>query len=297
MTDAPLLDIEGLSVRYGGHTVLHGVDMAVYPGEIVTVVGPNGSGKTTLLKALVGALKPAAGRISRRPRLRTGYVPQRLTLDRAMPLTVSRFLSLQPGVGEAAINRAAVRTGIEDLGGKQMAALSGGQLQRVLLAHALLGEPDLLILDEPAQGLDQPATAAFYRLIEEIRSETGAAVLMVSHDLHVVMSSSDRVICLNGHVCCEGTPMVVSAAPEYRALFGTGTGGAFALYQHAHDHTHGPGDTGHGHTHGPGLEHAHPQMGEHGHEPGGDHHDHHHDHHHAPNRSDDREREARRTDA
>ena len=132
-----------------------------------------------------------------------------------------------------------------------MAGLSGGQFQRVLLARALIGNPDVLILDEPTQGLDQPGEAAFYRLIEEVRQGTGAAVLMVSHDLHVVMSASDRVICLNGHICCEGTPRVVSNAPEYRALFGLGTLGALALYQHAHDHDHLDGhDHGHGHLHG-----------------------------------------------
>jgi zinc transport system ATP-binding protein len=143
-----------------------------------------------------------------------------------------------------------------------MAALSGGQFQRVLLARALLSAPQLLILDEPTQGLDQPGEAAFYRLIEAVRQDTGAAVLMVSHDLHVVMAASDRVICLNGHVCCEGTPRVVSNAPEYRALFGLGTKGALALYQHDHDHDH---DNGHDHDHGHGHDHAHPHRHEHTH--------------------------------
>jgi len=133
-----------------------------------------------------------------------------------------------------------------------MAALSGGQLQRVLLARALLSNPQILILDEPTQGLDQPGEAAFYRLIEEVRAQTGVAVMMVSHDLHVVMAASDRVICLNGHICCEGTPQVVSSAPAYRALFGLGTHGALALYQHAHDHSHDldpPGAGGHDRLH------------------------------------------------
>ena len=119
-----------------------------------------------------------------------------------------------------------------------MAARSGGEFQRGLLAYALLGKPQLLILDEPTQGLDQPAVAAFYRLIEEVRNEMGCAILMVSHDLHVVMRRSDRVICLNGHICCEGTPSDVSLAPEYQALFGTENEGALALYHHHHDHSH-----------------------------------------------------------
>ena len=134
-----------------------------------------------------------------------------------------------------------------------MADLSGGQFQRVLLARALLSEPDLLLLDEPTQALDQAGSAAFYRLIEEIRAEAGCAVLMVSHELHVVMSASDRVVCLNGHVCCIGTPETVSAAPEYRALFGTGTGGALALYRHEHDHAHHAHDHHHDHHHDRGV--------------------------------------------
>jgi zinc transport system ATP-binding protein len=162
--------------------------------------------------------------------------------------------------GDAAA--ALARTGVPGLEGRQITRLSGGQFQRVLLARALLARPQILILDEPTQGLDQPGTAAFYKLIEEVRHETGAAVLMVSHDLHVVMSASDRVICLNGHVCCAGTPRVVSNAPEYRALFGMGTGGAFALYQHVHDHDH---DHDEGHGHDPAHpHHAHPQA--HGHD-------------------------------
>ena len=137
-----------------------------------------------------------------------------------------------------------------------MAGLSGGQLQRVMLARALLGKPGLLVLDEPTQGLDQPGEAAFYRLIAEVRQATGAAILMVSHDLHVVMAASDRVICLNHHICCQGTPRVVSAAPEYRALFGLGTQGALALYQHRHDHSH-DGDHDHDHGHGHDNDHGH----------------------------------------
>ncbi|MCX7646069.1 MAG: metal ABC transporter ATP-binding protein [Rhodobacteraceae bacterium] len=253
-----LIAAEGLSVSYGGQPVLSGVDLAVQPGEIVTVVGPNGSGKSTLLHALIGTVRPAAGRVVRRPGLRIGYVPQRLALDGRMPLTVRRFLSLPERRSAAEIAEVLRRTGVPGTEGRQMTALSGGQFQRVLLARALLARPEILILDEPTQGLDQPGAAAFYRLIEEVRAETGCAVLMVSHDLHVVMSASDRVICLNGHICCEGTPTVVSAAPEYRALFGLGTGGALALYRHEHDHGHDHGhDHAHGHDHGQGHDHAH----------------------------------------
>lgn len=252
-----LLSAQGLTVRFNGEDVLSGVSLAVNPGEIVTILGPNGSGKSTLLRALLGIVPLSAGQVSRAPDLRLGYVPQKLSVDRSMPMTVRRFLSLPLRVSDAEATAALARVGLPDVEQRQMAALSGGQFQRVLLARALLVKPQLLILDEPTQGLDQPGEAAFYRLIEEVRRETGAAVLMVSHDLHVVMAASDRVICLNGHICCEGTPRVVSNAPEYRALFGLGTQGALALYQHQHDHSHD-------HDHGHGHDHTHPHSHEHG---------------------------------
>ena len=242
----PLIEARGLTVAHGGAPVLAAVDFAIRPGEIVTVIGPNGSGKSTLIRALIGLEPAAEGAVLRREGLRIGYVPQKLHIDASLPLTVRRFLSLPRRVGEAEAEAALARVGLPGLGRRQMAALSGGQFQRVLLARALLARPDILILDEPTQGLDQPGVAGFYRLIEEVRAETGAAVLMVSHDLHVVMRATDRVLCLNGHVCCEGTPEVVTGAPEYRALFGMGTQGTFALYRHVHDHDH-EGDCGHGH--------------------------------------------------
>ncbi len=251
-----LIAADQICVRIGGAEVLHDVSLKIGAGEIVTILGPNGSGKSTLLRALLGILPLAAGRVTRRAGLRIGYVPQRLSIDRTMPMTALRFLSLPRRVERTAAEAALARVGVPEVAERAMTGLSGGQFQRVLLARAMLGGPELLILDEPTQGLDQPGEAAFYRLIEEVRRDTGAAVLMVSHDLHVVMAASDRVICLNGHICCEGTPRVVSNAPEYRALFGLGTKGALALYQHDHDHDH---------------------MHDHDH-----HHDHDHDHHGHP---------------
>ena len=248
-----LLAASHICVRFGGDEVLHDVTLSLAPGEIVTILGPNGSGKSTLLRALLGIVPVAEGRVTRAPGLRLGYVPQRLMIDRTMPMTVRRFLSLPTRVSDQAAAEALARTGMAGHEADQMTQLSGGQLQRVVLARALLGKPQVLMLDEPTQGLDQPGEAAFYRLIEEVRRDTGAAILMVSHDLHVVMAASDRVICLNGHICCEGTPRVVSTAPEYRALFGLGTQGALALYRHEHDHDHADGEPHH----------------------------HHHDHHHA----------------
>lgn len=235
-----LIESRDLTVRLGGRTILHGVDFRIGTGEIVTVVGPNGSGKSTFMRALVGAVVPAQGSVTRRAGLRIGYVPQTLHIDPTLPLTVARFLSLPVRRDAAAIAAALAEAGLpETLATRQITALSGGQFQRVLLARALLADPHILVLDEPTKGLDQPGVAAFYLLIERVRRRLECAVLMVSHDLHVVMSASDRVICINGHICCEGAPTAVSEAPEYRALFGHGTRGALALYQHEHDHHHG----------------------------------------------------------
>lgn len=233
-----LIRATGITLRHGRNTILQNVGLALIAGEIVTIVGPNGSGKSTLLRVLVGALTPQEGTVTHKDGLRIGYVPQKLHIDPTMPMTVRRFLDLPKRVGHGAANDALQTAGVPEVANRQMSDLSGGQFQRVLLARALLGKPDVLMLDEATQGLDQPGSARFYQQIEAVRRDLGCAILMVSHELHVVMSASDRVICLNGHVCCEGTPDVVSAAPAYRELFGTGTGGALALYRHEHDHHH-----------------------------------------------------------
>ena len=242
-----LIQVEDLSVRYGARTALSRVSLRVEPSEIVTIVGPNGSGKTSLLRAIIGAIKPFQGRVVQASSLKIGYVPQKLHIDETLPITVSRFLKLPGGVTAADIDYALKQAGVPELEKAQLSQLSGGQFQRVLLARALIAKPDLLLLDEATQGLDQRGSASFYQQIETVRQNTGCAVLMISHELHVVMSASDRVICLNGHVCCEGTPAVVASAPEYRALFGTGTGGALALYRHEHDHGHDHDDHCHDH--------------------------------------------------
>ena len=233
-----LISAEGIGVQYGARRVLQHMNFSIDAGEVVTIVGPNGAGKSVFLRVLIGAEQPSEGRVNRTHGLAIGYVPQRLSIGQTMPMSVARFLALS-GSQNASQNQAMLaRVGIPDRAKEQMASLSGGEFQRVLLAHALLGEPQVLILDEPTQGLDQPAVAAFYRLIEEVRDERGCAILMVSHDLNVVMRRSDRVICLNGHICCEGTPSDVSLAPEYQALFGVDNEGALALYHHEHDHSH-----------------------------------------------------------
>ena len=238
-----LITASNMSLSHGGKIVLRDVDLTIERGEIVTIVGPNGSGKSTLLRGLIGALRPSTGLVTRKKDLKIGYVPQKLEINAALPLTVRRFLDLPNRVTQADAIAALQTAGVADHADAQMANLSGGQFQRVLLARALLIKPDVLILDEATQGLDQPGSAAFYRQIEEVRQDLNCAVIMVSHDLHVVMAASDRVLCLNGHICCQGAPDIVASAPEYRALFGSGTQGALALYRHEHTHDH------HDHSH------------------------------------------------
>lgn len=233
-----LLKAEGLDLTFGETRVLDKVSLGIEAGEIVTLVGPNGSGKSSVVKVLLGVTTPDRGRVVRAPHLRLGYMPQKLAIDASLPMTVRRFLDLPVRRSNEEVAAVVEETGIKGIENRQMIRLSGGEFQRVLLARALLARPNLLILDEPTQGLDQPGEAGFYQLLDDVRVRLGCGVFMVSHDLHVVMSASDRVICLNHHVCCEGTPHVVRDAPEYRALFGPGTGGALALYQHEHDHSH-----------------------------------------------------------
>ncbi len=247
-----LIRADGVSVRLGGNAVLEGVDLAIRPGEIVTVVGPNGSGKSTLLRVLIGAVFPTHGSVERGGGLRIGYVPQKLHIDPTLPLTVRRFLNLPRRHRADEIRDSLERAGLQAYADASMSDLSGGQFQRALMARALIDKPNLLMLDEASQGLDQTGTADFYRQVEEIRDTLGCAVLMVSHDLHVVMRAADRVICLNHSICCQGHPEAVTAAPEYRALFGTDADEALALFRHdphKHPHEHPDGNECHAQGH------------------------------------------------
>ena len=232
----PLIELAGIDVAFGRRPALSDVSLLVMPGEIVTVIGPNGAGKTTLLRVALGLQKPDAGRIQRRPDLRVGYLPQRLAIDETLPLTVKRFLTLAPGA-RMDITAALAEVGAGHTLTLPVQTLSGGELQRVLLARALLREPQLLVLDEPVQGVDIAGQAELFTLIRRLRDARGCGVLLVSHDLHLVMAATDRVLCLNHHVCCSGAPAEVSRDPAYRALFGAAVEG-FALYAHHHDHSH-----------------------------------------------------------
>ena len=234
----PLIEGVGLTVIRNGEPVLDHVDIAIASGETVTIVGPNGAGKTTLLRVLMGLMRPHSGTVTRRPGLRIGYLPQQVPIDPALPLTVRRLLSLRiDATNEARLQRLA-EVGARDLVDRSVHTLSGGELRRVLLARALLREPDLLVLDEPVQGVDITGQAELYGLIAQVARARTLGVLMVSHELHFVMATTDRVLCLNHHVCCAGAPESVRAHPEYRALFG-GEAAGVAVYHHHHDHKHG----------------------------------------------------------
>ena len=264
-----LVTAEGLEVRFGATLALTQVALTVNEGEVVTLIGPNGAGKSTLVRAVLGLIAPSAGRIWRRPGLRIGYVPQRMTIDPVLPLTVGRFLSLAraASVNEAGAPKIAAvleRVAAAALVGQSIHDLSGGEFQRVLLARALMRDPELLVLDEPVQGVDFAGQIALYDLIGQLRETLGLGVLMVSHDLHVVMAATDRVVCLNHHVCCSGAPEAVSRNPEFTALFGQAAARGLATYSHDHDHEHdltgavvrsgqehGP-QHGHDHAHGHG---------------------------------------------
>lgn len=245
-----LIAARQVSLIAGGTAILNKVSLALHAGEIVTLIGPNGSGKTTLLKALLGLVK-VDGVIIRRDGLKVGYVPQQFERDASLPISVEGFLRLFAPA--KAIEAALARTDILSARKKQMSTLSGGELARVLLARALAAKPDLLVLDEPTASVDVTGEASLYRLIADIRDELGCGILLVSHDLHVVMARANRVICLNRHICCEGTAEAVVKDPAFRALFGMQTADEIALYAHHHRHSHNVSGAVEGHgdeTHG-----------------------------------------------
>ena len=241
--DAPLISLEGAGVRHNGRWLVRDISFAVRPGEIVTLIGPNGSGKTTTVKMVLSVWPPDIGQVHKNQNLRIGYVPQRLTLSASMPMTVARFMQLTARLSDAEISTSLAETGADTLKQASLNALSGGELQRVLLARAIARKPNLLVLDEPVQGVDFAGEIDLYRLIGAVRNRLGCGVLLVSHDLHLVMAETDRVLCLNGHICCQGTPTSVASDAQYRKLFGEHTAAALAFYEHRHDHAHHNGKT------------------------------------------------------
>ena len=231
-----LIETKDISLKLDGKQILDKVDIRLHKGEIVTLIGPNGAGKSTLVRVILGLIKADSGEVKLTPKLRIGYMPQRLSIDPVLPLTVRRFLTLAQRCPESKLTETLTEVGAEDLLDSAIQTLSGGETQRVLLARAMLRNPDLLILDEPVQGVDITGQEELYRLIGTIRKRRGCGILMISHDLHMVMSATDQVLCLNRHVCCSGHPDKVRVDPSYVALFGQTP--VLMPYSHQHDHSH-----------------------------------------------------------
>lgn len=243
-----LVSAENISVIRGRQVILNDVSLAIGPTDFVTIVGPNGAGKSILLKCLIGIITPEQGHVRQAPNLKIGYVPQRLVADHTIPITARRFMRLRKKTTAAEVLAVAAETMVDTILDKPLHVLSGGELQRVLLARALLGGPNLLVLDEPAQNLDVPGQLAFYKLLEKVFAEREIAIVMVSHDLHLVMASTNEVVCLFHHICCSGTPQAVTRDPEFISLFGDDMARLMAVYHHSHDHEH-EHEQGHAHEH------------------------------------------------
>lgn len=282
LSPSPLVSLKNAGVYRDGRWLVRGVDLSVSKREIVSLIGPNGSGKSTSAKMALGIIKPDEGEAARASKLVVGYVPQKVSVDWTLPLSVERFMRLTSKLSKDEIRTALASTGIAHLAKAEVRHLSGGEFQRAMLARAIARKPDLLVLDEPVQGVDFSGEIALYELISDIRDRLGCGILLISHDLHVVMGATDQVICLNGHICCKGAPKAVAESSEYRRLFGDRAAATLAIYEHHHDHTHLP-DGRVKHADGTITDHCHPDDGHHheGHDHGHDHGHGHHDHDHA----------------
>jgi len=233
-----LISVKSVSYEIKGNTILKDISFVLNRAEITTIIGPNGAGKSTLIGIVSGLIQQFSGSVTRHQDLKIGYLPQKIHLNPLMPLSVKGFLSLPHQQTEQAVLKALKSTGVDYLVNQSIHDLSGGELQRVLLARTTLGEPDLLILDEPTSGVDITGEADMYELISQLKTTLNCAVLLVSHELHLVMSQTDQVLCLNKHLCCFGQPEMVQQHPEYLALFGQHAPAALAVYKHQHDHEH-----------------------------------------------------------
>ncbi len=232
------LEVKNLTIGYRGMAVVDDVSFSISPNEIVTLIGPNGGGKSTLARALVGITAYQRGTITKAAKMRIGYVPQNVSLNPLIPMTAKQFLHLSPFHNRQLKQDLLSRLRLAEIEDYQFAALSGGEKQRVLLARALLSSPQLLILDEPAQGLDVDGQIWLYELVRDYAKENHCAVLLISHNLHLVMSATDRVLCMQNHICCSGNPQEISIHPTYQKLFGAKIAAHFAFYKHSHNHTH-----------------------------------------------------------
>ncbi|MDN3682162.1 zinc ABC transporter ATP-binding protein ZnuC [Vibrio tapetis subsp. quintayensis] len=234
----PLVSLKSINVKFGGNTALSNIDLELYKGQITTLIGPNGAGKSTLVKVILGLNKQFSGTLTLDGKPKIGYVPQKLRLNDTLPLSVERFLKLAGKYSQQERLDALRLVGAGHLNENNMHMLSGGETQRVLLARALLHRPDLLVLDEPAQGVDVQGQIDLYELIDHLRHRFNCAILMISHDLHLVMAKTDHVVCLQHHICCSGAPEMVSKHPSYIAMFGQRSHESLAFYEHSHEHHH-----------------------------------------------------------
>ncbi len=232
-----LVKLNNAGFRQKEKWLVEGVSLEVKKGKIVTLIGPNGSGKSTTAKIALGIYKNIEGTVEKYTD-KVGYVPQKISIDWTLPLRVNDFMVLTENINDNAINEALSLTGVMHLKNKNLGSLSGGEFQRVLLARAISKKPDLLVLDEPVQGVDFTGEIALYELIKKISDTLNCGILLISHDLHTVMSATDHVVCLNGHVCCSGTPSDVARNNEYKALFGEQASQILSHYEHKHDHVH-----------------------------------------------------------
>lgn len=238
MTPELLLQATDISYSNSGKSILDQVSFELYRGQITTIIGPNGAGKSTLTSIVNGLIENFTGTIKRTDNLKIGYLPQKVYVNTLMPLSVQRLMQLTQQVKDVEVDEALAQTDVSYLKHRQVQSLSEGELKRVLLARTTLGKPDLIVLDEPTAGVDVTGEIKMYELIGEFRNRLQCAVLLVSHDLHLVMSKTDQVLCLNQHLCCSGLPESVSRHPEYLALFGDQAADAIAVYSHQHDHVH-----------------------------------------------------------
>ena len=232
-----LVKLENAGVFRSSKWLVRGISLEINQGQIVTLIGPNGSGKTTTAKMILNILNTDEGLVTGNAN-KMAYVPQKINIDWTMPLRVIDFMKITSSLNNTQITESLVMTGVDKLLYNQIHSLSGGEFQRVLIARAIAKKPDLLVLDEPVQGVDFNGEIALYNLIKEISVNLNCGILLISHDMHFVMSTTDHVICLNGHICCSGSPSNVVKNPEYIKLLGEHNSETLSYYQHQHDHSH-----------------------------------------------------------